>query len=153
MTVSPPMIWPFARVTTPDFKPQGFGKTVPVAPNTNAAGRPKTAVSKSTYEILNTKIGFQPFRAVESPSLMGPIRDKFAERSQFKVESGAFRTLLLVGLFVPPLRHMASQQTHEFDETWIGRVAALWCKRQPPVRCAGRCLCAFERQRLSSSCH
>ena len=38
--------------------------------------------------------------------------------------------MLLVGLFVPAPRRMASQQTHEFDETWIGSVAALWCKRQ-----------------------
>ena len=33
-------------------------------------------------------------------------------------------------LFAPFPRLAASQQTHEFDEAWIGRMGALWCKRQ-----------------------
>ena len=37
---------------------------------------------------------------------------------------------LLDDLFVPFLRCTASQQPHEFDEAWIGRMGALWPERQ-----------------------
>jgi hypothetical protein len=45
-------------------------------------------------------------------------------------ESGAFRALLLFGSFVPLPSGASSQQTHEFDEAWIGGIPLLWYKRQ-----------------------
>ena len=38
--------------------------------------------------------------------------------------------MLLVGFFVPSARGVASEQTHEFDETRIGGIHTLRCKRQ-----------------------
>jgi hypothetical protein len=38
--------------------------------------------------------------------------------------------MLLVGLVVPSARGVASEQTHEFDEAWIGRIHPLRYKRQ-----------------------
>src|SRR5437016_5078338 len=49
---------------------------------------------------------------------------------QSPATSGAFLTVLLGELFVPFLCRAPSKQTHEFDETRIGRIAVLWCKCQ-----------------------